>query len=142
MSVEHDGNKLEQSLKKAGSQWREDDLDEIMALLEKDYTQPEQRRSLEKVQSLLQEDSPVEMFGCGPILLDDEAAHEEPEQAQEEALSVPPAAPGTAVPEQADFTDTPVKQRKPRTALTLAIVAAAEAVALVAVAFWWLRWLK
>lgn len=141
MSVEHDGNKLEQSLKKAGSQWREDDLDEIMALLEKDYTQPEQRRSLEKVQSLLQEDSPVEMFGCGPILMDDEAAHAEPEQAQEEALSVPPA-PGMAVPEQADFTDTPVKQRKPRTALTLALVGVVEAVALVAVAFWWLRWLK
>lgn len=35
--------KLQRQLRQAGAQWKEDDLDEILALLEKDYTKQETR---------------------------------------------------------------------------------------------------
>lgn len=42
MASEQSMRRLDEILSKAGEQWREEDLDDIMALLDKDYTKPQQ----------------------------------------------------------------------------------------------------
>ena len=37
--------KLDEILSRAGEQWRDEDLDDIMALLDKDYTKPQQKKT-------------------------------------------------------------------------------------------------
>ena len=138
--------KLEQKLASAGSQWKDDDLDEIMALLEKDYTKPQPKDDMDELKELLEKDytkaEPERaphfppLFGGGPIFREDgeeeePASGERAEEAVEETVI-------TTLGEQADFSDGPAEPVKRQFPLTA--IAVAELVALVGVVIWFLQW--
>ena len=160
--------RLERELARAGSQWKDEDLDEIMALLDKDYTKPQSqpKDELDELKELLDKDytkaEPEKaphfppLFGGGPIFgepdreepAEEAPAEPAPEQPPEEAPareeSGPEEAPQeTAIPtlgEQADFTDAPAEPAGRK--LPLTIIAAAELVALAGIAVWFLLWIR
>jgi hypothetical protein len=158
--------RLERELARAGSQWKDEDLDEILALLDKDYTKPQPKPQpvdeLDELKALLDKDytkAEPEKAPHFPPLFGGEPLPEEPEQ---EPVAAPVAAPvaepvptdaeeetfeETAVPtlgEQADFTQAPAKPEDPRKErirlAVLTAVAALELVGIVAIALWWRQW--
>ena len=138
--------KLEQKLASAGSQWKDDDLDEIMALLEKDYTKAQPKDDMDELKELLEKDytkaEPEKaphfppLFGGGPIFR--EAGEEEEPASGEKAEEAVEETVITTLGEQADFSDAPAKpvERK----FPLVAIAVAELVALVGVVIWFLQW--
>ena len=148
--------KLEQKLASAGSQWKDEDLDEILALLDKDYTKPQPKPQpvdeLDELKALLDKDytkaEPEKaphfppLFGGGPIFREDgeeeePASGEKAEEAVEETVI-------TTLGEQADFTQAPAKPEDPRKErirlAVLTAIAALELVGIVAIALWWRQW--
>ena len=160
MLADHKSSRLERELAKAGSQWQEDDLQEIMALLEKDYTKPQEppRDELEELKELLDKDYTKEeppkpahfppLFGGGPLFREPEEEPEptqEPEAAPEQPVEEPAEeiAEAVALGEQADFSEEPPEQPKKgwTSLLPLSIVAAVELAAIVAILIWWRQWI-
>ena len=103
-------------------QWRDEDLDDILALLEKDYTQP-QSAPREKPEQ--PEEKPEEQ-PVGPVLRE-EYIPQEPHRA--------------GLGEQPDFDETPAKPKKHWEVIPLSVVAALEVAAIVAVVIWWQQWI-
>ena len=160
--------RLERELARAGSQWKDEDLDEILALLDKDYTKPQPKPQpvdeLDELKALLDKDytkAEPEKAPHFPPLFGGEPLPEEPEQEPVPVIRAPEAAPAaepepeaeeetfeeTAVPtlgEQADFTQAPAKPEDPRKErirlAVLTAVAALELVGIVAIALWWRQW--
>ena len=138
--------KLEQKLASAGSQWKDDDLDEIMALLERDYTKPQPKDDMDELKELLEKDytkaEPERaphfppLFGGGPIFR--EAGEEEEPASGEKAEEAVEETVITTLGEQADFSDGPAEPVKRQFPLTA--IAVAELVALVGVVIWFLQW--
>ena len=160
--------RLDRELARAGSQWKDEDLDEILALLDKDYTKPQPKPQpvdeLDELKALLDKDytkAEPEKAPHFPPLFGGEPLAEEPEQEPVPVIRAPEAAPAaepepeaeeetfeeTAVPtlgEQADFTQAPAKPEDPRKErirlAVLTAVAALELVGIVAIALWWRQW--
>lgn len=160
--------RLDRELARAGSQWKDEDLDEILALLDKDYTKPQPKPQpvdeLDELKALLDKDytkAEPEKAPHFPPLFGGEPLPEEPEQEPVPVIRAPEAAPAaepepeaeeetfeeTAVPtlgEQADFTQAPAKPEDPRKErirlAVLTAVAALELVGIVAIALWWRQW--
>lgn len=160
--------RLDRELARAGSQWKDEDLDEILALLDKDYTKPQPKPQpvdeLDELKALLDKDytkaEPEKAPHFPPLFGGPEPV--EPEEAPiPEPVAAPVAAPAaepepeaeeetfeeTAVPtlgEQADFTQAPAKPEDPRKErirlAVLTAVAALELVGIVAIALWWRQW--
>ena len=160
--------RLDRELARAGSQWKDEDLDEILALLDKDYTKPQPKPQpvdeLDELKALLDKDytkAEPEKAPHFPPLFGGEPLPEEPEQEPIPVIRAPEAAPAaepepeaeeetfeeTTVPtlgEQADFTQAPAKPEDPRKErirlAVLTAVAALELVGIVAIALWWRQW--
>ena len=158
--------RLDRELARAGSQWKDEDLDEILALLDKAYTHPQPPPQpvdeLDELKALLDKDytkAEPEKAPHFPPLFGGEPLPEEPEQEPVPVIRAPEAAPAaepeaeeetfeeTAVPtlgEQADFTQAPAKPEDPRKErirlAVLTAVAALELVGIVAIALWWRQW--
>ena len=155
--------RLERELARAGSQWKDEDLDEILALLDKDYTKPQPKPQpvdeLDELKALLDKDytkAEPEKAPHFPPLFGGEPLPEEPEQEPVPVIRAPEAAPAaepaeepvptdaeeetfeeTAVPtlgEQADFTQAPAKPEDPRKErIRLAVLTAVAALELVGI---------
>lgn len=135
-----------QKMNRAGELWQEDDLDEIMALLEKDYTKPRQEPSVLQLMSGMDAKEPPEKKnkparekapkapGAGKKKA--EPAGQKP---WEEYIPQEPHRVGTG--EQPDFDETPVKPKKEWAVIPLSVVAALEIAAIVAVVIWWQQWI-
>ena len=155
--------RLDRELARAGSQWKDEDLDEILALLDKDYTKPQPKPQpvdeLDELKALLDKDytkaEPEKAPHFPPLFGGPEAV--EPEEAPvPEPVAAPVAAPvaepaeepvatdaeeetfeETAVPtlgEQADFTQAPAKPEDPRKErIRLAVLTAVAALELVGI---------
>ena len=121
------GSRLEQELEKAGSEWRDEDLAEILALLEEDHTKPREQEQMQPLEEQLQE--PQETM---PLLVMEEAP-------VEEYVPTEPHRAGTG--EQPDFDDAPVAPKKEWAVIPLGILAVAEIAALVAIVMWWQQWI-
>ena len=154
---------LDRKLARAGAQWKDEDLDEILALLDKDHTkpQPEPRDELEELKELLDKDytraEPEKaphfppLFGGEPIPEEPDRAVELPvreEPAEEAPAAEEQAAEETLIPtlgEQADFTEEPAPPEDPRKERirlkALTAVAALELAAIVAIVLWWRQWI-
>ena len=160
--------RLDRELARAGSQWKDEDLDEILALLDKDYTKPQPKPQpvdeLDELKALLDKDytkAEPEKAPHFPPLFGGEPLTEEPVQEPVPVIRAPEAAPAaepepeaeeetfeeTTVPtlgEQADFTQAPAKPEDPRKErirlAVLTAVAALELVGIVAIALWWRQW--
>ena len=169
MLADHKSSRLERELAKAGSQWQEEDLQEIMALLEKDYTKPQEppRDELEELKELLDKDYTKEeppkpahfppLFGGGPLFREPEEEPKPTQEPVEEPGEQPVEEPGerpveepaeeiaeaVAPGEQADFSEEPPEQPKKgwTSLLPLSIVAAVELAAIVAILIWWRQWI-
>lgn len=154
--------RLDRELARAGSQWKDEDLDEILALLDKDYTKPQPKPQpvdeLDELKALLDKDytkAEPEKAPHFPPLFGGEPLPEEPEQEPVPVIRAPEAAPAaepaeepvptdaeetfeeTAVPtlgEQADFTQAPAKPEDPRKErIRLAVLTAIAALELVGI---------
>ena len=155
--------RLDRELARAGSQWKDEDLDEILALLDKDYTKPQPKPQpvdeLDELKALLDKDytkaEPEKAPHFPPLFGGPEPV--EPEEAPvPEPVAAPVAAPvaepaeepvptdaeeetveETAVPtlgEQADFTQAPAKPEDPRKErIRLAVLTAVAALELVGI---------
>ena len=155
--------RLDRELARAGSQWKDEDLDEILALLDKDYTKPQPKPQpvdeLDELKALLDKDytraEPEKPPHFPPLFGGPEPV--EPEEAPvPEPVAAPVAAPvaepaeepvptdaeeetveETAVPtlgEQADFTQAPAKPEDPRKErIRLAVLTAVAALELVGI---------
>ena len=157
--------RLERELARAGSQWKDEDLDEILALLDKDYTKPQPKPQpvdeLDELKALLDKDytkAEPEKAPHFPPLFGGEPLPEEPVQEPVPVLRAPEAAPAaepepeeapeeTAIPtlgEQADFSEKPAAPADPRKErirlAVLTAIAALELVGIVAIALWWRQW--
>ena len=135
----------------AGSRWKDDDLDEIMALLDKNYTKPQPKEEIDELaelKALLDKDytkaEPEKaphfppLFGGGPIL-QEPAEEEVPAPVEKPVEGVCLETVVTTLGEQADFSDAPAKpvERK----FPLVAIAVAELIALAAVTVWFLLWI-
>ena len=153
--------RLDRELARAGSQWKDEDLDEILALLDKDYTKPQPKPDdeLDELKALLDKDytkaEPKKAPHFPPLFGGPEPV--EPEEAPvPEPVAAPVAAPvaepteepvpteaeeetfeETSVPtlgEQADFTQAPAKPEDPRKErIRLAVLTAIAALELVGI---------
>lgn len=157
--------RLDRELARAGSQWKDEDLDEILALLDKDYTKPQPKPQpvdeLDELKALLDKDytkAEPEKAPHFPPLFGGEPLPEEPVQEPVPVLRAPEAAPAaeaepeeapeeTAVPtlgEQADFSEKPLAPADPRKErirlAVLTVIAALELAGIVVIALWWRQW--
>ena len=157
--------RLDRELARAGSQWKDEDLDEILALLDKDYTKPQPKPQpvdeLDELKALLDKDytkAEPEKAPHFPPLFGGEPLAEEPVQEPVPVLRAPEAAPAaepepeeapeeTAIPtlgEQADFSEKPAAPADPRKErirlAVLTAIAALELVGIVVIALWWRQW--
>ena len=141
--------RLDRELARAGSQWKDEDLDEILALLDKDYTKAEPEKAphfpplFGGPEPVEPEEAPVPEPVAAPVAAPVAEPAEEPvpTDAEEETFEE------TAVPtlgEQADFTQAPAKPEDPRKErirlAVLTAIAALELVGIVAIALWWRQW--
>ena len=126
------GSRLEQELEKAGSEWRDEDLAEILALLEEDHTKPREQGQMQPLEEQPLEEQPQE-----PQL--QEPQETMPLLVMEEYVPTEPHRAGTG--EQPDFGDAPVAPKKEWAVIPLGILAVAEIAALVAIVMWWQQWI-
>lgn len=140
MATKDKMNRLEDAISTAGKQWNDEDLYDILALLEKDYTKPQPAQpekgsgnSLESVLPDLRRLMDEEERASG--------ARPHPGQREESAPE-----PGFVTPEphQAEEErpeeEAPEKPGKKGPVLPLALIAAAEAAAVVLLVLWWRQW--
>lgn len=108
-------------------QWQDEDLDDILALLEKDYTQP---------QASAQQLPPPREEVKQP-----QTKEKKPEATTLREEYIPAQPRYNGIGDKPDFDETPAKQQKHWLVIPLSVVAVLEVAAIVAVVIWWQQWI-